>query len=389
MFNPSTLLPGTQYFWRVDANNASGTTEGAVWSFTTAGTADTQPRFRTRTVGDRRYRMNSVIAPLQLPQANGGRAPLRYRLTPTVPGLAFNASLRQLSGMPIASGTYQMNYTVTDAGGAVDSLTFTITVNVDDDHGDSISDATDLSLGVPQAGRIGFAGDNDYFRLETTSSGILDIYTESSVDTVCTLYDASGLFLSVNDDGGTDFNCRISAVVSSGVYYVSVETYDDGIGDYTVYAVHRQPVIDDHGDSISDATSLTLGQPQRGRIDPPDDLDVFRVETRSRGNLIVYTQGDSDTVCGLYDASGELLDANDDADLLDTNCAMLNFVEPGIYYVSVFLYSEYETGDYVLYASQEISAERAAEIEKSFDVDEVTLTLGQLKPVIRRRPGVK
>ena len=60
-------------------------------------------------------------------------------------------------------------------------------------------------------------------------------------------------------------------------------------------------------------------------------------------------QGDSDTFCELYDASGVLLDANDDF-FFDENCTMLNFVEPGIYYVAVTLYSEYETGDYVLYA---------------------------------------
>ena len=380
LFSPSTLLPGTQYFWRVDANSAAGTTEGEVWSFTTAGTAGTQPRFLTRTVDNQRYRTNSAIAPLQLPQASGGRAPLRYRLTPVVPGLAFDASLRQLSGTPIASGTYLMRYTVTDAGGAVDSLTFTITVNADDDHGDSISDATDLSLGASRAGRIGFAGDKDYFRTATTSSGTLDIYTEGSADTVCTLYDASGGFLSVNDDGPTDLNCRISAVVNPGVYYVSVESYEDGIGDYTVYAVHRQSVDDDHGDNISDATNLTLGRPQRGRIGPAGDLDVFLVETRNRGDLLVYTQGDSDTVCGLYDASGVLIDSNDDFGDT-TNCAMINFVEPGIYYVAVLLYSEYDTGDYLLYASQTFSAERAAAIERSVDVDDATL--GRL----RQSPG--
>ncbi len=35
-FNPPTLSPGTKYYWRIDENNADGTTTGALWSFKTA-----------------------------------------------------------------------------------------------------------------------------------------------------------------------------------------------------------------------------------------------------------------------------------------------------------------------------------------------------------------
>src|SRR3954447_11867020 len=35
-YQPSALSSGTTYFWRIDAKNQSGTTTGAVWSFTTA-----------------------------------------------------------------------------------------------------------------------------------------------------------------------------------------------------------------------------------------------------------------------------------------------------------------------------------------------------------------
>src|SRR6478736_1524385 len=35
-YQPSVLSSGTNYLWRVDAKNQSGTTTGPVWSFTTA-----------------------------------------------------------------------------------------------------------------------------------------------------------------------------------------------------------------------------------------------------------------------------------------------------------------------------------------------------------------
>ena len=34
-YNPGTLAPGITYFWRIDEKNETGTTAGAVWSFTT------------------------------------------------------------------------------------------------------------------------------------------------------------------------------------------------------------------------------------------------------------------------------------------------------------------------------------------------------------------
>jgi Pregnancy-associated plasma protein-A len=40
-FNPGALAAGTTYYWRIDSKNATGTTTGDVWSFTTAGGAAT------------------------------------------------------------------------------------------------------------------------------------------------------------------------------------------------------------------------------------------------------------------------------------------------------------------------------------------------------------
>ncbi|MCA9255057.1 MAG: hypothetical protein KDA33_05440, partial [Phycisphaerales bacterium] len=34
-FSPGMLAAGTTYYWRIDPKNDVGTTEGAVWSFTT------------------------------------------------------------------------------------------------------------------------------------------------------------------------------------------------------------------------------------------------------------------------------------------------------------------------------------------------------------------
>ena len=78
--------------------------------------------------GNRTYTEGSAIAPLTLPEASDGNHPLRYSLSPLVPGLSFDTGTRQLTGTPTTAGTYAMTYTVTDADGDTDSLSFTIIV---------------------------------------------------------------------------------------------------------------------------------------------------------------------------------------------------------------------------------------------------------------------
>ena len=68
--------------------------------------------------------ISDVILPAARPTASGGA--LTYSLSPAVPGLSFDAATRRLSGTPTEAGRFNMTYTVTDAGGASDSLTFVI-----------------------------------------------------------------------------------------------------------------------------------------------------------------------------------------------------------------------------------------------------------------------
>ena len=464
MFDPGTLAPGTQYFWRVDAINAVGTTEGAVWSFTTAGVADTQPSFGMRTVGNQSYTENTAIAPLTLPQASGGNAPLTYRLTPAVPGLTFNASLRQLTGTPIASGTYHMSYTVSDTDADVDSLTFTVTVAAEVTTGNPLAGTWERTGTIDEtyddgsraSGRLSLTltiEDDDDFILRILGTGIffdpsgaegpfLNRLVATGTASVTTNYIVANVArvifgnveevglanvsyvltytvsnstppeLSVSGQHIADFCSYTSSIceddmsirgyklpsserrpsfgvrvvadqsypenrvipslilplatggnapltyqltpavpglrfdagprrlsgtpTAGGQYYMTYTVTDgDGDSDTLLFTI----TVDDHGDSISDATNLALGGSRTGRIGLADDEDYFRIEMVSSGILEVYTEGRSDTVCTLYDASGFYLADNDDSGN-DLNCRISVSVDPGTYYVSVAAFSE-------------------------------------------------
>ncbi|MYD94982.1 MAG: hypothetical protein F4Y02_15100, partial [Chloroflexi bacterium] len=99
-------------------------------------------------VADPTYVKDEAIAALALPEATGGNGTLTYALACAVgttgcdtdsglpPGLTFDADDRELEGTPTTSGTYAMEYAVTDADGKADAgdadtLTFAITVEDD------------------------------------------------------------------------------------------------------------------------------------------------------------------------------------------------------------------------------------------------------------------
>ncbi len=97
------------------------------------GTPDLVPSFGSATVADRTYTQNTAITTLTLPRATGGDGTLTYRLTPGPPsGLALDAATRRLTGTPdTVQGPVRYTWTVRDADGDTDELTFTIEVEED------------------------------------------------------------------------------------------------------------------------------------------------------------------------------------------------------------------------------------------------------------------
>ena len=110
---------------------------------------------------------------------------------------------------------------------------------------------------------------------------------------------------------------------------------------------------DDHGDTPSTATPISLGSTIAGRIDPGDDVDVFKIDLSQASGITdvwAYTSGELDTVGGLYDSDGNLLIFGDDTFLGDNirNFSLRRTVAPGIYYIVIVSFRP-KTGGYVLH----------------------------------------
>ena len=107
-----------------------------------AGGGSTFSFAENATIADQTYIVGTAIAHLVLPAASGGTGELTYSVSGLPAGLSFDAATRTLAGTPTAAtnGAIEVTYKVTDDDDATDTLTFTITIVIDDDDAKIVID---------------------------------------------------------------------------------------------------------------------------------------------------------------------------------------------------------------------------------------------------------
>ena len=109
-----------------------------------------------------------------------------------------------------------------------------------DDHGNSRSAATAISVNSSVSGRLDPAGDIDYFTFTIDIEGDVTIESTGTTDTIGAIYDSNGRELQSDDDGGNQQNFHLSLRLAPGTYYVSVEGYGGAaVGDYEISVQHE------------------------------------------------------------------------------------------------------------------------------------------------------
>ena len=221
-----------------------------------------------------------------------------------------------------------------------------------DNHGNTRTDATPLSLGVDGAlwGAIKPNSDVDYFEVKISDPGEFRLYTLFGRDMVFELQDSTGAVLPVDDDieYGHYEDLRIRHNVSAGTYYVKVTGLSENYNESYRLRASFTPEPDDHGNTWNDATSLSLGESLSGVIETGNDVDYFSVEVLSRGKLTLYTTGDLDTFGKLErNTDNELTSDNNSGK--DSNFRIYHDVIAQTYYVRV-TGSNNSTGNYTIHA---------------------------------------
>ncbi len=163
------------------------------------------------------------------------------------------------------------------------------------DHGGSLSGASDISVPATIEGQIEADGDIDVFRFSAEEGVEYSIRLESSAGFAIGIWPSDGEALAW-DYQGRSRDRRIEwTAETSGVYFVAVWEYEGSegsTGGYRLTITSNTPAPDDHGDNRGDATELRVEQDVSGNIDHPNDTDVFSFRAEQGHEYVIATRTD-------------------------------------------------------------------------------------------------
>jgi len=182
----------------------------------------------------------------------------------------------------------------------------------------SAQSVTNLTLGTPGTGYLGYSTVVNWFQFEVTSEQIIIIQTQRSYngplleDTIITLYGNDQVTVIASDDnGGSGYYSRISLPLQTGTYSVKVEKSGSTVGYYDILVTILNP---------SQVVNLAVGGPTySGRIAVAEEEDWYSLTTAPGNNHLIETfkaaSGDlTDTFIRLYDAGTLLKEIGHDDD---------------------------------------------------------------------------
>jgi len=198
---------------------------------------------------------------------------------------------------------------------------------------------SDLSIGNWVPGHL-YDGQEYWFSVRPSGTGILTVETTGSVDTYLEAYDTSGNLIDENDDW-SDYNARLDIFVESGkTYLFKLRGYDeDATGPYSIRALFETASADDGNTVRSMAVLLQQDDLIPVFIRASSESRWYRYNlTQQKNLLIIQTTGSSDTYLKLYDSQGRLISEDDDSGV-DNNALLSEKLGPGTYYIEITLYN--------------------------------------------------
>jgi Bacterial pre-peptidase C-terminal domain len=201
-------------------------------------------------------------------------------------------------------------------------------------------------------------GDSDWFAIEMVEGRPYRFNLESVepgplADPMLRLYDANGVEVASDDDGGRGLNSYITfASTAGGTYYAAVAAFGDAnaTGRYTL----RVADTDVPGTLNSDEMLDAAADQRMSRIDMPGDVDSFNVELEVGVTYEIEVSGAGDAplpdpFLAVLNSEGERVTSDDDSgDGLD---ARVRFTPPAADAPATAGHGATRTGFYVVQAS--------------------------------------
>ena len=274
----------------------------------------------------------------------------------------------------LAAGSYNTTFGPSDFDAVAPSgITASITINAGAGAFNPDADPLATATGAVSSGAVWFVVEvteevperlgetpERAIPLGTVSGGLLSIDTSGSVigDTELGAFNSAGELLDSNDDSVLDLQSVLSGELSAGIYFIAAGAWNASFGNsFEAAAPANQPSVtvnvrrgkfDPSTEVVATASgevatgavwfSLEVTEPAPGPVgDTP--ATAITLAPIPEGVISLDTGGSAveDTEIGLYDASGELLETNDDSEL-GTQSILSGEIPAGTYYLAAGAY---------------------------------------------------
>ena len=184
-------------------------------------------------------------------------------------------------------------------------------------------------------------GQEYWFSVPVTQTGVLNIHTTGDMDTLLEAYNRNFVFLHGDDDSGEGYNAAIKMDVRAGeTYYFKMRAFSDNYGPYNILAnvtPHPTPI------------HMNPGTFHNGYIESETE-QWFSARAPRNGYFTIETMGSTDTIIAGFTDSYEYIYEHDDQWYLDTvidrNAKLFMYVEFGRVYI--FRLRSFGSGPYRL-----------------------------------------
>ena len=194
----------------------------------------------------------------------------RNNITDISPLLKLNLTKLDIRRNPLSKESIRIHIPAMQAKGTL--VSFDNTIQSDDNN--TAETATQLTLNTSLTEEIYPGDDIDYFSVKVDQPGQLKLWTTGSLDTLGMLENSAGDILHSDDNDGEDANFSIVLDVSSGTYYLRVESNEMATGDYIVYSEFEITIRseDVNRDGVIDVEDLVLVAASFGTAPAPGVL---------------------------------------------------------------------------------------------------------------------
>ena len=238
-----------------------------------------------------------------------------------------------------------------------------------------VSSTATLSVGGSVVVSIDTLADRDWYRVTLTAGVTYTVQTLSNgmgTDAYLYVRDVTGAtVLASDDDSGEGTNSLLTFTpTTTGDYFIDAGTYnDDTTGSYHLFVAAAVPVGDSVAGSTATAATLAVTGTINGNIDSNGDHDFYAINLVAGETYLFRTAGTSasdttNTVLTLRDASGNLLETNDNAGEANYSAVRYTATASGTYYIDVsgsgaatgaFNLTAFITQPLVLYTNDQIA----------------------------------